>query len=123
MPDEPHRGDGFTVKEIVVEIQREVRALDAKLEAYIGVHQGQHVSEQTLASTARADPRQTPAGLKILDDIHSVAEFGRDTRALVDRHDILIQRLIGAATLASFLGLGGVVLVVLQIAGWLRPPL
>ena len=109
MTDEPHRAsDGFTVKEIVVQIEKDVRSLDAKLDAYIGVHQGQHVAEGALSSTARADPKQTAAGLKLLDDIRAVGDAGRDTRAIVDRHEVAIQRLYGATTLASALGLGGV---------------
>ena len=109
MTDDMHRAsDGFTVKEIVVQIEKDVRSLDAKLDAYIGVHQGQHVAEQTISSTARADPRQSAAGLKILDDLGKVADAGRETRVIVDRHEVAIQRLYGATTLAGALGLGGV---------------
>ena len=116
MTDEPHRAsDGFTVKEIVVQIEKDVRSLDAKLDAYIGIHQGQHVAEGTVSSTARADPRQSAAGLKLLDDIHGVAVSGRETRIIVDRHEAAIQRLYGATFLASSLGLGGVAWMIYRV--------
>lgn len=113
-------GNGnFTVKEIVLETQKEVRELDAKLDVFIRVHEQRHIAEQESAYIARSDPVASAAGRKLLSDISNVAETGRNTRTLVIHHDVLIQRLIGATTLASFLGVGTLFLLILRIAGFI----
>lgn len=115
MDDASRSGNGFTVKEVVLNIERDVRALSAKFDAYIGVHQGQHIAEQAADASVRAQPKASAAGQALLDDIQAVADAHRDTRTIVDHHDVLIQRLIGATTLASLLGLGGVGFMVVRI--------
>ena len=115
MDDSSRSPNGFTVKEVVLAIERDVRALSAKFDAYIGVHQNQHLLEQTADSIVRSQPKASAAGQALLEDIQSIGDAHRDTRRIVDRHDVLIQRLIGATTLASFLGLGSVGVIILRI--------
>ena len=108
-------GDGFTVKEVVVSIERDVLALTGKLDAYIAIHQSQHVAETMADAAARSSPKGSAAGQALLDDIEAIAGDGREIRAIVMVHERTIQRLFGATALASFLGLGAVVLVILRM--------
>lgn len=113
-------GNGFTVKEIVLQTQKEVEDLAGEVKTFITLHEARHLIEQEKAAQARADPKATPAGQKILDDLQGVADSGRRTRDLVQHHDVLIQRLIGAMTLGMFLVGGGLGIVILQNLGIIR---
>jgi hypothetical protein len=109
--------DRFTVKEIILEIQRDVLSLTGKIDGHIASHS----AEQAIAITARSDPRATPAGLRLLSDLHDVAEAGRTTRGIVDRHEVLLQRVIGAGALFSILGGIGGIFAILRLGGVLGP--
>ena len=117
-------GEGFTVKEIVLQTQGDVKKLDSdiekldhKLDLYIELHEKRHSDEMDRSNLARSSPKATPAGQALYDDLTAIAEHGRETRQIVNHHDKVLQRLIGAFTLASFLGLGGIALIILQLVG------
>lgn len=117
----PRAFEGFTVKEMLVSLDRDLLALAGELRGYIAIHQNQHIGEQNASNVARSDPDATAAGQSLRRDVGRVVDAGRDTRTIVDRHDILIQRITGAVALASFMGLSGVVIGILMIAGWVGP--
>ena len=97
--------DGFTVKEIILSVQHDVKEIDGKLDDFLDTHQKQHVMERDAFAAVRAAEHSQITGQIT------------DTRKIVDRHDVLIQRLIGATSLASFLGLGALFLWVLRVTG------
>jgi hypothetical protein len=109
-------GNGFTIKEVVLNIERDVLSLTGKLDGYIAIHQGQHVAEQSLSAQVRAQPKASPAGQSLLDDIQAVADAHRETRDIVMVHERTIQRLFGATALASALGLGTIVFMIFRTA-------
>lgn len=113
--------DGYTVKEIVSAIQADVRALSGKLDGYMAAHAGQHSAEAGSLANMHGDPRATPAGRQLSDDLDAIGASLREEIAnrraaeavaieahdrlarLVARHDILIQRLIGAGGILTIL--------------------
>lgn len=101
---------GFTVKDIVLETQKAVHELAGKVDTYVAAHEVRHAAEQDRIAVAHAEPAATAAGRSVVSDLDAVAAAGRDTRTVVDRHDVLIQRLIGAF---------GLVMLALSVAGTL----
>ena len=113
--------DGYTVKEIVSAIQTDVRALSGKLDGYISSHQGQHSADSAVLAGQHGDPASTPAGRQLHDDIDALGKSlreevtnRREAMVLVTdahdvlakdvaRHDVLIQRMIGAGSLLTIL--------------------
>ncbi len=93
----------FSVKEIVLDVQSDVKTLSGKFDAYLALHDNRHMMELQTIATANADASATASGRSLLSDINELGASGRETRRIVDRHDVLIQRLIGAAGLISFL--------------------
>ena len=119
MADPVPPGDGYTVKEIVSSIQSEVRTLSGKLDGYMAAHQGQHSADAATLANMHGDASATPAGRQIRDDIDALARSLREEGAnrreaheaalaahnglarVVERHDVLIQRMIGAGAHAQ----------------------
>ena len=114
-------GDGYTVKEIVSSIQSDVRTLSGKLDGYVAAHQAQHGVDATMLANMHGDANATPAGRRIRDDIDALGRSLREESAtrreaqeaagvthdglarIVDRHDVLIQRMIGAGSILMVL--------------------
>jgi hypothetical protein len=103
-------GEGFTIKELLLQVQGELRGLDGKLDGFIAAHASQHTSEVTAAIEARSDPRASPAGRALKHDIDNIA-------GMVRAHDRALQRVYGALTLVSFLGGAAFVATLLRLAG------
>jgi hypothetical protein len=114
VPEE--EGHSFTIKEVVLQTQKELRELSQSLQIYINQHDQRHVNE-LIADTRSRDELAIEVYGDIQKELAGWIALSKENRVIIDRHDDLIQRLIGAVALASFLGLGGLVLVVLRIMG------
>jgi len=101
---------GLTVKELVLR-------LDAKIDAYIQVHEGRHASDATSDSAARGDPSMSAAGRVLTAQIREVSADVAAVSATVASHEKTIQRMIGAMVLVSALGIGTLILVFLRLTG------
>lgn len=103
-------GEGFTVKELVLQVAADVRGLDGKLDGFIVAHQALHTSEVILAIEARSNPDASPAGRALKRDIDELAD-------MVRAHDRAFQRVYGALALVTFLGGAAFVATLLRLAG------
>lgn len=103
-------GDGFTVKELLLQVQGELRTMDGKFDGFIAAHAAQHGTDSLVAAEARADPAASAAGRALKHDIDGIA-------AIVRTHERAIQRVYGALALVTFLGGAAFIGVVLRVAG------
>lgn len=100
----------MTVKELILR-------LDGKLDAFIGAHETRHSADQQADAAARGDADGSPAGRELG---RRISELGGDVdslAAMVRSHDRTIQRVIGALTLVTVLGVGTLALLIARIAG------
>lgn len=72
-------GAGLTIKELILSVGGDVKAVSAKLDAFIQAHQIQHTAEAQTAMTAMSDPQATVAGRALLAEVHELmADKERD---------------------------------------------
>lgn len=82
----PPNGSGLTMKELLLSIGADVKAVNAKLDAFIQAHQIQHSAEQQQAMGMAADPQATVAGRAIIAQVNDIVnEKSRDHAHLADR--------------------------------------
>ena len=101
---------GLTIKELILRIE-------GKLDAFILSHEQRHALEATADQAARGDAANSPAGRAISARITEISEDVKTLSITVDSHERTLQRVVGALSLVSLLGVGTLGLVVLRIAG------
>ena len=94
-----------------------VLRLDGRIEGYIISHEARHSAESAADMAARGDPSQSAAGRAIMNSIQGVADDVAQLAGTVRSHERTLQRMTGAMTLLTALGIGTVGLVALRIAG------
>jgi RNase P/RNase MRP subunit POP5 len=101
---------GLTVKELVLR-------LEGTVNSYIVAHDARHARSELESATARADPMATGAGRHIETQLTNFIRELADLTGVVASHERTIQRILGALTLLSILGIGTLVLLLLRISG------
>jgi hypothetical protein len=106
----PDSNGGMTVKELILR-------LEGKLDAFILSHEIRHAADVQADQLARGDADGSPAGRALNRAIAQVADDVEMLATTVASHDRTLQRVIGALTLVTTLGIGTLGLLVLRLAG------
>lgn len=67
-----HSSEGMTMKELIMGVGADVKALSAKLDTFIQGHEARHGAEQVAAITAMSDPSATAAGRRIVAEVNEI---------------------------------------------------
>lgn len=107
----------YTVKDaLLAEMAAMEKRLTARIDDVASRHDAQHATERMGDDAARGDPAKSAAGRAIVARVDGLEGEVRDLVDLVGSHERSQQRMYGAFALATLLGLGNTVALILAQA-------